>query len=136
MPVRSRTIDQKHLRDIISLTDSTTGTASDTLAAATNIALLVDSAGGTQDNTVSPTVAIADTDMTPIGGSGMTTAQEAVYDVMVGEVNVALGIVNDNFGELTEEAIAQRALNIVLINALASLATKFNEILTDMRRNP
>jgi len=86
------------------ITDSSGGTPSGTIAAATNIALLIDSSTGSTDNTVAA-----------VSGSGDDTN------------------INNNFAEVTEELIAQVALNTVLINAVASLATEVNEIRARLR---
>lgn len=98
---------------IASLTDSSGGTVSETLAAMTNIAALTDSSGGTKDNTVE---ALPATQATP---SGMTAAERTA--------------ISNNFAELSEELIAQRALNTTLINAVASLSAKLNAALAALR---
>jgi len=119
---------------VVDLTDSSGGVdpEDDTVAAITNIDALTDSSGGSADDTVSPVVAVADTSMVAINGSGMTTAQEAEYDVMVGEVNTAIGIVNDNFSELTEQAITQEAANTAILAAIAQVIAKQSEIIASL----
>lgn len=102
------------------IADSTGGTAANGLTAMTNIALLVDSTGGTADNTVSAIVAPTDT----------PASADALRDDIAAVMIPAL---NNNFKELTEELIAQRALNTKLIDAIAALADKQNEILSAMR---
>lgn len=112
------------------ITDSTGGVdPGDTLAAVTNTDTLTDSTGGTADNTVSPVVAIADASMVAIGGSGMTTAQEAEYDTAMGEVNTAIGIINDNFKEVTDQIITQKTANTAILAAISGLAGKVNELI-------
>lgn len=86
------------------LTDNSGGSASGTIAAMTNIASLTDSSGGTTDDTVSA-----------VTGSGDDTN------------------INNNFAELTEELIAQRALNTVMINAIASIASDLNGLKGNLR---
>jgi hypothetical protein len=88
--------------NIVDLTNNSGGAVSNTIAAATNIAALTDSSGGAKDNTI-----------------------EAVGATNGGDVS---GAINNNFAELAEELIAQRTLNTVLINAVASLAAKVNAL--------
>lgn len=83
----------------IKLTDSSGGTASSTLAAGTNTTSLTH-AVGTADGTVA--------DVT------------AVYDQT---------ILNNNFKEVTTELATQRTLNGVLLNHVASLASKVNTLI-------
>ena len=92
----------------------------------TNIDLLTDSSGGAADDTVSPLVPVSDTSMVAINGSGMTTAQEAEYDAAIAEINTAIGVGNDNFKELTDQAITQRAANTAITAAVAQIAAKVN----------
>lgn len=56
---------------------------------AVSIVLLTDDTGGTANDTL----AVIDATMVPIGGSGMTTAQEAEY-------NATMAVVADNFADL------------------------------------
>lgn len=88
--------------NIVDLTNNSGGVVSNTIAAATNIAALTDSSGGVKDNTI-----------------------EAVGATNSGDVS---GAINDNFAELADELAAQRTLNTVLINAVASLAAKVNAL--------
>lgn len=88
--------------NIVDLTNNSGGVVSNTIAAATNIATLTDSSGGAKDNII-----------------------EAVGATNGGDVS---GAINNNFAELAEELAAQRALNTVLINAVASLTSKVNAL--------
>ena len=110
------------------MTDNSGGTdpGDDTIAVVTNIDLLTDSSGGAADDTVSPLVPVSDTSMVAINGSGMTTAQEAEYDAAIAEINTAIGVGNDNFKELTDQAITQRAANTAITAAVAQIAAKVN----------
>ena len=89
-------------------------------------ASLTDSSGGTPDQTVSPLVAISDTSMVAINGSGMTTAQEAEYDAMIVELNTALGVANDNFAEATDE------INKLVID-VANVKQVLNQVIDDLQ---
>lgn len=100
MSYRSKTLSERQLREVAQLTDNTGGTASDTLAAATNTSELTDSTGGT-----------ADTTLAAISGSGADAG------------------INNNFADLAAQLEVQRALNTVLLNAVASLAAKVNATL-------
>lgn len=104
------------------MTDNSGGTASDTIAPAINIAALTDSTSGTTDDTV----ADVSTAVTGVDGTGNNAASKA-------DVDTRLGTINDNFSEVAEELIAQQALNLVLINAVASLTAKVNTLLTANR---
>ena len=92
------------------LTDSTTGSASSTLAAATNTTALT------------------------------TTALEQVADGSLAEITFnstwsqgQADTVDKNFKELTTQLALQRSLNTVLINAIASLAAKVNALVAAAR---
>lgn len=89
---------------ITSLTDNSTGTATNTIAAATNTDALTDSTTGTPAN-----------ELVDAGGS-YTQAN-----------------INNNFASIAAELTTQRALNTVLINAIASLAAKDNAVLAALR---
>lgn len=89
---------------ITSLTDSSTGTATNTIAAATNTDALTDSTTGTPGNT-----------LVDAGGS-YTQAN-----------------LNNNFASIAAELATQRSLNTVLVNAIASLAAKDNAVLAALR---
>lgn len=102
------------------LTDSTGGTPGTTLAAATNIDTLTDSTGGTADDTVSD----VSTAVTGVDGTGSNAASKA-------DVDTRLGAINGNFKELVDQLITQKALNAVLINAVASLAAQINALIND-----
>jgi len=116
------------ITEAATITDSSGGVdpGDDTIAAVTNIDLLVDSTGGAADDTVGPLVPVSDTSMVAINGSGMTTAQEAEYDAAIGEINAAVGVANDNFKELTDQAITQRTANTAITAAVAQIAAKVN----------
>ena len=102
------------------LTDSTGGAAGTTLAAATNVDTLTDSTSGTADDTV----ANVGTAVTGVDGSGSNAASQA-------DVDTRLTAINNNFKELTDQVITQKALNTVLINAVASLAAQLAKVKTD-----
>lgn len=108
-PVASANADAAALT-AATLTDSSGGSATQTLALVTNIALLTDSSTGTPADTIVP--------VTAVNGSGATTAQE--------------GVIDDNFASITEELIAQRAANTALIDAVASMADEINALLVDI----
>ncbi len=96
---------------VAALTDSSTGTASETLAAVTNIASLVDSTGGATVTTLLEVVP---------GGSGATAG--AFNDAAARDA--AIVIINDNAKALVVALIAQKLVNTALTNAVASLAAK------------
>jgi len=110
------------------ITDNSGGTdpGDDTIAAVTNVDTLTDSTGGTADNTVGPVVPVTDASMVAIGGSGMTTAQEAEYNAAMAEINTAVGVINNNFKELTDQVITQGTANTAVLAAIAQLAAKAN----------
>lgn len=91
------------------ITDSTGGSASSTLAAATNIDTLTGTLTGTLDN------ALADITFNATWSQGQADT------------------VNKNFKEVQAELVTQRALNTVLINAVASLAAKVNTLIANDR---
>lgn len=103
---------------VAELTDGSTGSASDTLAAMTATDTLTDSTGGTADDTV----ADVSTVVTGVDGTGSNAASKA-------DVDTRLGTINDNFKELTDQAITQVAFNTATVNAIASLAAKVNALL-------
>jgi hypothetical protein len=103
------------------ITDSTGGAASTTLAAFTNLDTLTDSTSGTADDTV----ADVSTAVTGVDGAGSNAASKA-------DVDTRLTAINNNFKELTDQVISQKAANTVLVNAIASLAAEYNELLTDV----
>jgi predicted RecA/RadA family phage recombinase len=88
------------------LTDSTGGSASTTLAAATNIDTLGGTLTGTLDNT------LAD-----VGATNSSDVSAAI---------------NKNTKEIQAELTTQRALNTVLINAVASIAAQLAKVKTDV----
>ncbi len=146
---------------VVALTDSSGGTAAETLAARTNTAELTNSVGGTPADTLAVatnigsvtdgTTGSADGDLKPVvsGGSGATAG--AFNDATTRDA--AITIINDNFKELIDgyilqkawntsiantvttvgrELILQRALNVVLINDVASLTDKLSDLITHM----
>ena len=117
------------------ITDSSGGTdpGDDTIAAVTNIALLTDSSGGAKDNTVAAVA--APTDYAAHASGGTTVTSNAATDLdttaaglalLENEVTTAIGVTNDNFAEVTEELIAQRTANTAILAAIAQLAAKQN----------
>ena len=103
------------------LTDSTGGSASQTLAALTNVDTLTDSTSGSADNTVSD----VSTAVTGVDGSGSNAASKA-------DVDTRLTAINNNFKELVDQIITQEAHNTAVANALASLADEVNKLITDV----
>lgn len=97
------------------LTDSSGGTASSTLAAGTNTTALTDNGAGTADGTVAAMADPADTPATA----------DVLRDDLVANFCAA---VRNNFKEVTTELAAQRTLNGVLLNHVASLAAKVNSL--------
>lgn len=100
------------------LTDSTGGSASDTLAAMTNTTALTDNNGGTADGTVE--------DVADIALSTSDTYTDAAVNAAV---NTAIASISNNFEEVVTQLALQRTLNTALINAVASLAAKVNVLL-------
>ena len=86
------------------VTDSSGGTASRTIAAATNTNAITDSTGGTPST--SSMANLAD-------GSTYATDHSTI---------------ENNFATIAAELAAQRTLNTVLINAVASLADAINDM--------
>lgn len=86
------------------LTDNSGGSATGTIGAMTNVDTLTDSTTGTADDT-----------LVAISGSG-------------DDANI-----NNNFKELIDQIITQRALNTVLIDSVASLAADNNDLRSKMR---
>ena len=104
---------------VVALTDSSTGTASETLAAATNIAAVTDNSGGSAGGDIKDI---------PDGGSGVSGGGWSSSGVR----DTAITVINDNFKDLITANIAQKALNTVLTNAVASLAKKVSDLITHM----
>lgn len=98
-----RSLADSRMAAIATLTDSSGGTASAIIAAATNSTALTH-AFGTADGTLDDVTA--------------TFSQT---------------IMNNNFKELTTQLALQRSLNIVLINAVASLTAKVNATLNAVK---
>lgn len=98
-----QTLAKRQLRDVINLTDNSGGAPTDTIPAATNTDALTH-AVGTADDTVDD-----------VGGAFSQTT------------------LNNNFKEITDQLATQRALNIVVIDALASLTAKLNAVLDRQR---
>lgn len=89
---------------IVALTNSTGGSGTDTLAAATNTSALTDSSGGSANTTI----------------AAITQAANA------GSADV--GPVADGFADIAAQLAIQRTLNTVLINSITSLGDKVNEL--------
>ena len=106
------------------ITDNSTGAASTTIAAFTNLDTLTDSTGGTADNTV----ADVSTVVTGVDGAGSNAASKA-------DVDTRLTAINNNFKELVDQIISQKAGNTVLVNAVASIAAQLAKIKTDIAAN-
>jgi len=106
----------------IDLTDNSGGSATSTIAAMTNVDTLTDSTGGSADDTV----ANVGTAVTGVDGTANNAASKA-------DVDTRLTGINNNFKELTDQIITQKALNTVLINAVASLAEDNNDLKSKMR---
>jgi hypothetical protein len=104
---------------ITALTDSSGGSASDTIAAATNTDTLSGTLTGTLANALADLPTITDT----------PASADALRDDIVTNV---VPVINLNFKEIQAELTTQRALNTVLINAVASLAAKVNTARTDI----
>lgn len=131
MPVRQRTLNQREqereetlasafedLFDAITaLTVSTGGSATDTLAAATNLSALTVSSG---DATPDTTVADVSTAVGQAENAG--SADKA-------DVDARLVAIDSNFADVGAQLVAQRTLNTVIINALTSIGTKINAVL-------
>lgn len=135
------------------LTDSSGGSASATaIAAATNTTALTDSGGGTADDTVAAMTApgaltdngggaAADgtigaiTLTEPANLAAQTTINNQLADAVkelstkANLANTMLGVVKDNLKEVTTQLALQRALNTVLINAVATLTAKLNALI-------
>lgn len=103
------------------LTDNSGGVASQTLAAVTNLDTLTDSTGGVADDTV----ADVSTAVTGVDGTGSNAASKA-------DVDTRLTAINNNFKELVDQVITQKAANTAIVNALASLADEVNKLITDV----
>ena len=122
------------------LTNSVGGTPADTLAVATNIASVTDSSGGTAGSDVKDV---------PDGATGDAAGAWESASVR----DAAIVIINDNFKDLMaaniaqrlwnisivntvttigRELIAQKALNTVYVNAIASLANKQSDLITHL----
>jgi len=97
------------------LTDSSTGTASDTIAAMTNTAALTDNSGGTANDVLED----CNDAVTGVDGTGNTAASKT-------DVDARLVSIANNIADLADELATQRTLNIALINAVASLSVKIN----------
>jgi hypothetical protein len=91
------------------ITDNSGGAASTTIAAATNTDALTDSTGGSANTT--------------LAAVGATNASDVS------------GAINDNFADIAAQLVKQRALNTVLVNAVASLAAELNKARTDETNN-
>ena len=104
---------------VVALTDSSTGTASETLAAVTNIAALTDSTSGQT---------VTDIKQVVPGGSGQTAG--AFNDETTRDA--AIVIINDNAKAFAIAMIAQKAVNTALTNAIASLANKLSDLITHL----
>ena len=146
---------------VAALTDDSTGTVSETIAAATNTATLTNSVGGTANDTLAVATNIAtvtdssggtagsDVKDIPDGGTGDAAGAWESASVR----NAAIVIINDNFKDLMaanivqktlntsmtntlttigRELIAQKALNTVYVNAIASLANKQSDLITHL----
>lgn len=109
MTYRQKTLTERQLDDIVDLTDNSGGTASNTLAAGTNIDAITDSSGGTANTTL-----------------------EAVGDTSAGDES---GAINNNFADLAAQFEKQRTLNGVLLDHVASLSAKVNELLEAQRKD-
>lgn len=95
----------------VTLTDSTGGSASTTLASATNTNAITDSTGGTGSTTFLAITA---------------PAANATTSLTTDMTNV-----KNDLSQIATELNLQRALNTVLINAIASLAAQTNHSVTD-----
>ncbi len=96
---------------VAALTDNSGGSATETLAVATNIAALTDSTGGATVTTLLEVVPGGSGDATGAFSSGTTR-------------DAAIVIINDNAKALVVALIAQKLVNTALTNAVASLAAK------------
>lgn len=103
------------------LTDNSGGVASQTLAAVTNLDTLTDSTGGVADDTV----ADVSTAVTGVDGVGSNAASKA-------DVDTRLTAINNNFKELVDQVITQKAANTAIVNALASIADEVNKLIADV----
>jgi hypothetical protein len=114
LPFESAFVQQSAITD---LTDSTGGstTTPDVLAAITAPTALTDNGGGTADGTVS---AMADPANTPADA-------DALRDDLVANFCLA---VRNNFKEVTTAQGQNRAAIVLLINTVAKLAAKVNEL--------
>ena len=104
---------------VVALTDSSGGTAAETLAVVTNIATLTDSTSG---QTV--------TDIKTIVPGGTGDALGAFSSVTTRDA--AIVIFNDNAKAFVVAMIAQKAANTSMTNAIASLADKVSDLITHM----
>ncbi len=104
---------------VAALTDSSGGTAAETLAVVTNHTALTDSTGGA---TVTDLLEIVP------GGSGATGGAFSSSTTR----DAAIVMINDNFKALVVGNIAQRLANISLTNAVASLADKVSDMITHL----
>lgn len=117
------------------LTDNGGGTADGTVAAITPAAAITDNSGGTNaTNTIAVVSHIALSTSDTYADSAVNTAVNTAIDAVTAAIKclsahtntntTALGVIKDNFKEITTELGKQRTLNAVLINALSSLAAR------------
>ena len=104
---------------VVALTDSSTGTASETIAAMVNMATVADNSGGTAGGDVKDV---------PDGGTGDATGAWETATIR----NTAITVINDNFKDLMAGYTKQVAHNIVVKNAIASLANKLSDLITHL----
>lgn len=123
----------QRIPSVAALTDSSTGTPADTLSALTNIDTLTDSTTGSADNTVDPAVApteyTAVVNMTDPVTKAEGEAVSAALATLENEVTALVTVVNNNFKEVTDQVITQKAFNTSVTNNIASLAAKVNALI-------
>lgn len=106
------------------LTDSSGGAASSTLAAGTNTTSLTDNGGGTADGTVAAQSTFAGS----VAWNGSSVYPSAADEAAITAIALA---VRNNMKEVTTALAAQRTLNGVLLDHVASLSAKINSLISN-----
>lgn len=108
----------KNISGVTELTNNSGGAVSNTIAAATQPTTLTDNGTGTADYAVQ--------DVADIALSTSNTYTDAAVN---SAINTALHSTKNNFKEMTEIFSQQKELNAALINAIASLSEKINDLI-------
>lgn len=106
----------------VAITDSSGGVdpGDDIIALVTDIDLLTDSTSGAADDTIND----VSTAVTGVDGSGSNAASKA-------DVDTRLGVINNNFKDMVDQFITQKAANIAILAAIAQLAAKHEDGIAD-----